>query len=697
MKINKNQIKSCALDAPNPNADGTYQITFSSETAGLRPYGNEIVKHDKGCVNLEHAANGLSLLFNHDINQLVGRAENIRIDPLTKQGMADIRFFSTPDAQNLEQKVKEGAGFVSYRYSIDDFTVEKSENKDEPPTVYITKSTPKEISIVSVPFDFTVGVHRADDLEEMIEINLDQIKDDDETAMACDSDCVCSCGNSCKCSQKCSCGETCKCSVCGKEDTEEENDEEEKAGIEVKNELLNDDTKSSHIEPEVLPKTTEKPSVNNQTIFIKENKSMSNERNDILALGTFAEKMGVTKEFHELSQTDKTTDEIRSAMVDIINAKQVAVSTASVNIEDQKEVAKNFSIGRAMAAVLNNDWSHASFEKEVQRQWESKQPNYAGGLIIPHEAIKSGNAMNSLTAGQGKEFIYNTYAGFVEMLRPRCLVMENGANVIGGLTMNYSYVQESNFPVVQWLGENSGTDVTPTVDTLQNKVLSPKQLAAQIQYTRTQMSQSPVAFDNFVSQRLLREFGITIDAVALGGSYVTGGVITAPTNGPANGILLDANVPTVAIGTNGGNISANVAKVLALKTTLNTNNALNGFNPVFFTTPGIQGVLESTVPPGLTYASQAYWHDNTLSGYKAVSTANLPTTVNKGASGNICHTMIFGDMSQLAIGVFGDITLTLDPYTLLGQGAVRVVANQLLDVGCTRPTAFAKLVDAIAL
>jgi len=302
--------------------------------------------------------------------------------------------------------------------------------------------------------------------------------------------------------------------------------------------------------------------------------------------------------------------------------------------------------------------------------------------------------MNTQTAGQGKEFVYNTYAGFVEMLRPRCLAIENGANVIPGLTMNYSYVQETAQPTTYWIGENSGADVTPSIDTLQNKVLSPKQLMAQIQYTRTQLMQSPVAFDQFVSARLLREFGIAIDRACFA-SDVSAGVLTAPANAPTGGILLDASVPTIAIGTNGGNISANVAKVLALKTQLNTNNALNGFNPAFFTTPGLQGILESTVPPGLTYASNAYWFNNTLSGYKAVSTANLPTTINKGASGNVCHAVIFGDMSQLSLGVFGDIVLNLDPYTLLGQGAFRVVANQLVDVGLVRPTAFAKIVDAL--
>lgn len=279
------------------------------------------------------------------------------------------------------------------------------------------------------------------------------------------------------------------------------------------------------------------------------------------------------------------------------------------------------------------------------------------------------------------------------------MAVANGAHVVGGLTMNYSYVQETAAPATYWIGENSGTDVTPVLDTLQNKVLSPKQLMAQIQFTRTQMAQSPVAFDQFVAARLIREFGIAIDAAAFG-SYVSGGVLGALANAPSGGILLDGSVPTIAVG-NGtspnNNISTHVASVLALKTQLNSNNALNGFNPVFITTPGIQGVLESTVPPGLTYASAPYWHDGSLSGYKAVSTANLPSTIAKGASGNICHAMIFGDMSQETIGVFGDIVLTLDPYTLLGQGAVRVVANQLLDVGLIRPTAFAKIVDAVAL
>jgi hypothetical protein len=220
----------------------------------------------------------------------------------------------------------------------------------------------------------------------------------------------------------------------------------------------------------------------------------------------------------------------------------------------------------------------------------------------------------------------------------------------------------------------------------------------QLQFTRQQLAQSPVAFDAWCSEKLVREFGIAIDN-AVFGNYVAAGVLGAAAGAPSQGILLDAGVGVANVGTggNGANLSTNIPALLNMKTLLNTNNALNGFNPVFYTTPGIQGICEQKPYPGLTYATQPVWFEDKMLGFKAIGTNNLPSTVTVGTATTKCNSIILGDMTNMNVGVFGDIVVNLDPYTGMGQGLYQVIANQLADVGASRSNAFVVATDAVAL
>ena len=649
MKIKKIQERSLDFgDNPIANEDGSFDVTFSSEKPGERPYGIEIVKHDPGCVDLSYAKKGLNLLDNHDINMRIGRATNIHIDPETKTGKCQIRFFSTAHAQEVKQQVLEGLDTISYRYSIDKFDVVKSATPDGLPTVYVTKSTPKEISVVSVPFDYDkVGINRSED--EDLEIDFDQLKaEETETVVI------------------------------------QEQPLEQK--IEV-TEVITEETKSVVI-TEIITHTDKGLTTMNAA-----------ERAALLTLSAFAIKSDCGQEFAELSATDKGLDEIKSSLMDIIAAKNSPVSTSNrgVTEDDVKSLQKDFSFARAFEAKTTGDWKKAGFEADVQRQWADKQVNYDGkSLIIPLEAFKAGNANTMAITGAGSNFLFTEYGGFLEMLRPQSVLIANGADVMPGLTQNLKMIVESAQPATYWIAENSGTDVPVGAFGTATKTLSPHQLMCQGQFTRQFLIQQPLQFESKIQQILLRELALAMDLAGFG-NYITGGVLTPLSGAPSQGILLDGSVPVVSIGTNGGNISANAAKVLALETTLNLNNALLGFNPIYMTTPGVQGILKSTVPPGLTYASAPYWHDNTLGGYKAIGSNQLPSTLNKGTANGTCNTVIMGDPKNLTFGLFGDLMVDLDDKTLLGQGAYRLIANQMLDVVCTRPTGFAVINDAIAL
>jgi HK97 family phage major capsid protein/HK97 family phage prohead protease len=137
-----------------------FTASISSEDPYRRWFGVEILDHSKGAINLERAADGLPLLFGHDgysADTLIGRAENVRVEG--KRLKADLRFFSDDESQRVAQKVREGHREMSIGYRVDEMKREKvEEGKDD--VFRVTKWTPFEASIVSVPADATVGVGR---------------------------------------------------------------------------------------------------------------------------------------------------------------------------------------------------------------------------------------------------------------------------------------------------------------------------------------------------------------------------------------------------------------------------------------------------------------------------------------------------------------------------------------------------------
>lgn len=141
-------------------------ISFSSEQAVSRWYGQEILSHDSGCVNLERINSIGVALFNHKRDVVLGRIENALCNDTEKKTYADIIFDSDEESERIYQKVKSGTlKGISVGYSVDvweEVAAGKmsSNGRFAGPAYIATRWTPVEISVVSVPADDTVGVGR---------------------------------------------------------------------------------------------------------------------------------------------------------------------------------------------------------------------------------------------------------------------------------------------------------------------------------------------------------------------------------------------------------------------------------------------------------------------------------------------------------------------------------------------------------
>lgn len=142
-------------------------ISFSSEAPYRRYFGMEILDHAEGAVDLGRLNTVGVLLFNHDVDRVVGRV--IRAWLENNRGMAEVEFDTDEDAEKVFSKVQSGTlKTTSVRYRVDSWEevragATSADGRFTGPCSIARRWTPMEISIVSVPADHTVGVGRADE------------------------------------------------------------------------------------------------------------------------------------------------------------------------------------------------------------------------------------------------------------------------------------------------------------------------------------------------------------------------------------------------------------------------------------------------------------------------------------------------------------------------------------------------------
>ena len=93
-------------------------VSFSSETPYRRYFGMEILDHAEGAVDLGRLNTVGVLLFNHDVDRVVGRV--IRAWLENNRGMAEVEFDTDADAEKVFSKVQSGTlKTTSVRYRVD--------------------------------------------------------------------------------------------------------------------------------------------------------------------------------------------------------------------------------------------------------------------------------------------------------------------------------------------------------------------------------------------------------------------------------------------------------------------------------------------------------------------------------------------------------------------------------------------------
>lgn len=316
----------------------------------------------------------------------------------------------------------------------------------------------------------------------------------------------------------------------------------------------------------------------------------------------------------------------------------------------------------AHAAGMNVD---AGFELEMQKPLEARAGVKAQGFFMPIEALET----RVLTTSTGSELISTDHRPdlYVSALMASSVLRGMGARTLSGLTGNLSIPTETDSPAVAWTAENAAV---PSDDADFGSItMSPKHVGARSEYSRNMLLQSSPDVEALFRQMLARNIALAIDKAAIKG----GG-----SNEPV-GVLSTAGIQTVTAPTS---MFAAVAAAMAKADIENV-----GASRAILTTPEVRQIAATSLDlMGRPIGVETVFHNQ-----PTVFTNQAPKTLGGGAE----HALIYGDWSELLIGVWSEIDILVNPFesTAYSKGNVAIRAMASVDVAVRHPKAFVSVED----
>ena len=385
-------------------------------------------------------------------------------------------------------------------------------------------------------------------------------------------------------------------------------------------------------------------------------------------------------EAEQFLKNDRTVGEFREiALEKISKSKPAKAAVADSSIGMSAKEAKQFSVIRAINALATGDWSKAGFEREASQAQGQILGKDAQGFFMPTDVQRD---LTAGTAAQGGHTVATELltGSFIDVLRNKMTVMDLGATMMTGLQGNVAIPKMASGATSYWVAESGA--VTESAAAFAQVAMSPKTVGAFSDLSRKLLLQNSVSIENLVRTDLASTLGLAIDLAAIHG--------TGSSNQPT-GILATTGIGSVVGGTNG--IAPTYAHIVGLETQVAQDNADIG-NLAYLTNAKVRGKLLQTEKAADT--AQFVWQDNnSMRGYNAAVSNQVSSTLTKGNQ-SLSSAIIFGNWSDLMIGMWGGLDIAIDTSTGSSSGTVRVVALQDVDIAVRHAQSFAAMLDANA-
>jgi HK97 family phage major capsid protein/HK97 family phage prohead protease len=422
------------------------------------------------------------------------------------------------------------------------------------------------------------------------------------------------------------------------------------------------------------------------------------ERSRISSITAWGEKFGQADLARQLVESGRSTEEAQGAFLEKLGAKQETIDQGVGSVELTTKEQRDYSLVRAINASISGNWSEAGLEREISAEIERKTGKATSGFFMPHNLeMRAAYAVGSATTG-GNLVATNLLAGsFIDVLRNNALIMNLGPTMLTGLVGNVAIPRQTAQTATYWVTEASS--ITEAEATFDQVTLSPKQIGARSQYSRLALQQTTPDIEAIVRNDLARVMALGIDKAAISGSG---------SSGQPTGILNQSGIGSVAMGTNGAALTnsstsstSGLDQLIQLERAVDVANALNG-NLSYLTNAKVLSAIKQLKTQYAEYlwtANEANTTTGTpinVNGYPMYRSNQVSSALTKG-SGTGLSALIFGDFSQLVIGMWGALEVLPNPYgSGYNAGSVDIRAMQTCDIAIRHVESFAAITDIIA-
>ena len=364
----------------------------------------------------------------------------------------------------------------------------------------------------------------------------------------------------------------------------------------------------------------------------------------------------------ELPEDEETTTDTEEEEVDKVEEDDTETTKEEVVEEEEKEETRNhkfinqrhtmkqrFSLLKAIKAVAENrniDDVTAAVNNAGMKEMRKAGLNTIGQIYLPTEK----RAVS--VASEGVDVVATDLYDIIEPLRAKNVLLNAGAKFYTGLSNNVQLPVMTGANV-GWAGEVGEVAGNTAFDNVQ---LTPKRLTAFVDISKMLLAQDSIGVENAIRMDLVNAINSKIESTILGSGAKTVG-------SPAG--MFNGKTPTKVTDFEG---------LVSLEALVEEKNVLGDI--AYIASPSAKASFRNMMKGSKGTAQLAYI-DSSLDGTPVYSTSNVAA-----------KQFIVGDFSNLAIGQFGGIDITVDPFSKASTGMVRLVVNAYFDATMIRPEAF---------
>lgn len=310
-------------------------------------------------------------------------------------------------------------------------------------------------------------------------------------------------------------------------------------------------------------------------------------------------------------------------------------------INSKTQTNMEFRLIKAINDIANNRNLDETAQAVVGRGIEEMRKSglsYGGQIQLPVSELRDAITVTT----EGEDVVATDIYDILEPLRAKNVLVNAGAKFLSGLVGDVQ-IPSMTGANVTWEGENveakDGAGIFTSVK------LQPKRLTAYIDISKNFLIQTDASSESLIRQDLINAINSKLEATILGEAAGTATQPKGIFEGVTKTITSFADLCDLESDVEDANVMGECKYIMS-------NKAKAAFRNMSKSTKSTELVMQN----------------GEIDGTQVFNTSNV-TGKN----------VAFGDFSNLAIGQWGSIDLTVDPYTLATKGMIRLVINAYFD------------------